>query len=234
LSGRNISGFGYPMIQSAIASPDGWIRFLEILESEGFTLEGGSFFLPRSSDKGLPKSLEQQLQWKWTLRQAFAQKTLLFFDNKILSNSDLVEHYILRRIELLYSNTTTCLNPRQMAAVIRKLVKISNKWGVTVRRDRLDVSFSDYGEFLSHPLVRYLNDRDNAIWDKIDLFSNTIKDGLWTQESILSLSSYSQEEYIPDFKLDTFFTQDVNEVKYRIKASIQTKALNDLIKAKKE
>lgn len=233
LSGQNISGFGFPLIQSAIASADGWIRFLEILESEGFTPTGGSYFEPRTSDKGLPKSLAQQLQWKWTIRQAFAQNTLLFFDNKILTESKLVEHYILRRIDLLYSNTTTCLKPRQMAAVIKQLVKFSDKWGVTVRTDCLDVRFSPEGEFLSHPLIRYLNFRDNSIWDKIDLFSNIIKDSLWTHEGIMSLRSYTQEEYIPDFKLDTFFSRDVNEVKHRVKISVQTKALDDLIKAER-
>jgi hypothetical protein len=44
------------------------------------------------------------------------------------------------------------------------------------------------------------------------------------------LSSYSQEEYIPSLTLDTFFAVNLNEVKHKIKTSIQIKSVNKLMR----
>jgi hypothetical protein len=61
--GQNISGFGYQMVEQANASPAGWIRFLEILELEGFIARGEVILLPGNHDKELSKSLKSQLTW---------------------------------------------------------------------------------------------------------------------------------------------------------------------------
>jgi hypothetical protein len=47
-NGLNISGFGYPMIVQANASMTGWVRFLEILESEGFRSVGSVVLIPEN------------------------------------------------------------------------------------------------------------------------------------------------------------------------------------------
>jgi len=92
----------------------------------------------------------------------------------------------------------------------------------------LDIIFID-DELVSHPLVRYLNDRNNIIFDKVEQFHIYVQDRLFNQADILTLSSYSQEEYIPSMTVDVFFSEDINEVKHKIKSSIQHKAIKKLM-----
>jgi len=67
----------------------------------------------------------------------------------------------------------------------------------------------------------------------MEQFNDIIKDSLFNSSNILTLSSYSQEEYIPSMTVDTFFSQDINEVKHKIKSSIQSKAFKSLMKTYK-
>lgn len=227
--GINISGFGYPMIVQANASMTGWVRFLEILESEGFTSVGSVVLLPESKTR-TSKSWVSEVTWLWTLRNCFAHNLLLVCGNIVFSYSDVLEHYILKRIELLHDQlTSSSLNRRQYVKLITKLNKLSKRWGVAVQQDYLDVIFID-NELVSHPLVRYLNLRNNIIFDKIEVYNDHIKDSLFTQENTLKLSSYSQEEFIPSFTVDTFFVDDINQYKHKIKTSILSKSVNSLMR----
>jgi len=61
--GRNISGFGYSMIKQAKASLPSWIRFLELLELEGFRPIGAALLLPGTEEMELSKSLKSELNW---------------------------------------------------------------------------------------------------------------------------------------------------------------------------
>jgi hypothetical protein len=94
----------------------------------------------------------------------------------------------------------------------------------------LDIAFIG-DELVSHPFVRYLNLRNNIIFDKIEVFNISIQSGLFNQSSILDLSSYSQEEFIPSLNVTTFFTDDLNSVKHKIKTSILSRSINKLIKS---
>lgn len=228
-NGLNISGFGYPMIVQANASMTGWVRFLEILESEGFRSVGSVVLIPENKMR-TSKSWVSEVTWLWTLRNCFAHNLLLVYGDKILSYSDVLESYILKRIELLYNQlTSSSLDRRQYIKLINKLNVLSRRWGVTVQQDCLDIIFVG-DELVAHPFVRYLNLRNNIIFDKIELYNENIKDSLFSQENTLKLSSYSQEEFIPSLTVDTFFTEDINEHKFKIKNSILRKSVNSLMK----
>jgi len=233
LNGHNISGFGYAMIKRANASLTGWIRFLEILESEDFLSTGATLLLPGNNDKALARSTESKVAWLYTLRKSFAHKLFLAYGNIIFSYSDLMEHYVLQRIELLNKQATSSLEYKQFLKLSRKIILLSQRRGVAVKLSCLDISFVG-DELVSHPLVRYLNVRNNLIWDKIEQFNIVIQDSLFSQDSILELCSYSQEEYIPSLNLDTFFTEDVNELKHKVKTSVQYKAIKSLMNANKD
>jgi hypothetical protein len=97
-----------------------------------------------------------------------------------------------------------------------------------VKVNCLDINFID-DELVSHPIVRYLNDRNNQIFDKIEIFGNLTKDRLFSTEGILSLASYSQEEYIPSMSLDSFYVKDINEIKFKIRSSVQSRAFRKLM-----
>jgi hypothetical protein len=60
-NGQNISGFGFPMIKQANASLKGWLRFLEILESEGFITQGAVLLYPGQNVIELSKTLKAEL-----------------------------------------------------------------------------------------------------------------------------------------------------------------------------
>jgi hypothetical protein len=176
------------------------------------------------------KSWVSEVTWLWTLRNCFAHNLLLVYGDKILSYSDVLESYILKRIELLYNQlTSSSLDRRQYIKLINKLNVLSRRWGVTVQQDCLDIIFVG-DELVAHPFVRYLNLRNNIIFDKIELYNENIKDSLFSQENTLKLSSYSQEEFIPSLTVDTFFTEDINEHKFKIKNSILRKSVNSLMK----
>uniref|UniRef100_A0A2V0RIK9 Uncharacterized protein n=1 Tax=viral metagenome TaxID=1070528 RepID=A0A2V0RIK9_9ZZZZ len=104
----------------------------------------------------------------------------------------------------------------------------SKRWGVAVKLNCLDIIFID-DELVSHPLVRYLNMRNNIIFDKVELFNENLRSGIYSQESVLRLASYSQEEFIPSLTVDTFFTEDINELKHKLKTSIQHKAVKRMM-----
>jgi len=233
LNGQNISGFGYAMVKRAHASLPEWIRFLEILESEGFLSTGATLLLPGSGDKALAKSTESEVTWLWTLRNSFADKLFLVYHDVVFSYSDLMEHYVLQRIELLNKQATSSLDYKDFLKLSRKIIKISQRRGVAVKLSCLDISFVD-DELVSHPLVRYLNLRNNLIWDKVEYFYTVIQDSLFSQTNILELCSYSKEEYIPSLNLDTFFTEDVNQLKHKIRTSVQYKAIKGLMNAHKD
>jgi hypothetical protein len=218
------------MIKQASASLIGWIRFLEILELEGFTALGAVLLLPGNQGKELSFSMKSQLAWLWTLRNCFAHNWFINYGNITLSQSNLLEYYILERIELLSKQANSCLNYKDFRKLTHKIVRISKSWGVAVKLDCLDIAFIG-DELVSHPLVRYLNLRNNIIFVKIEQFNNLIKDSLWSSSDILMLSSYSQEEYIPSLTLDTFFADNLNEVKHKLKTSIQIKSVNKLMKS---
>jgi hypothetical protein len=61
LRGQNISGFGYPLVKQSFESFNGWIRFLEILEQEGFLSTGAVLLLPGHGVLELSKSSLTQL-----------------------------------------------------------------------------------------------------------------------------------------------------------------------------
>jgi hypothetical protein len=107
---------------------------------------------------------------------------------------------------------------------------LSKRWGVTETADGLDIRFNHLDELISHPLVRYLNYRNNIIFDKIEYFNKVIQSGLFEQESILKLSSYSQEEFIPSKGLDSFFTNNINELKFKVKSSTQLRSVQALMR----
>jgi hypothetical protein len=107
---------------------------------------------------------------------------------------------------------------------------LSKRWGVTETADGLDIRFNHLDELISHPLVRYLNYRNNIIFDKIEYFNKVIQSGLFEQESILKLSSYSQEEFIPSKGLDSFFTNNTNELKFKVKSSTQLRSVQALMR----
>jgi hypothetical protein len=94
----------------------------------------------------------------------------------------------------------------------------------------LDISFIQ-DVLVVHPFVRYINIRNNEIFNKIAHFSLLIQQGLFTQTDILKLSSYAAEEYIPSLTLDTFFIDDIKVQQHKIKTSIQHKALIRLMKS---
>jgi hypothetical protein len=127
---------------------------------------------------------------------------------------------------LLYKQLTSSLDRKDYLRVISKINFLSKLYVVVVEQRYLDIIFID-DELVSHPLVRYLNDRNNIIFDKIEQFHIYVQDRLFNREDILSLSSYSQEEYIPSLTVDVFFSEDINEVKHKIKSSIQHKALKE-------
>jgi hypothetical protein len=49
------------MVKAANASVTGWIRFLEILESECFIVKGGPLIYPGLSCNGLPEQFKRNL-----------------------------------------------------------------------------------------------------------------------------------------------------------------------------
>uniref|UniRef100_A0A2V0RNP5 RdRp n=1 Tax=viral metagenome TaxID=1070528 RepID=A0A2V0RNP5_9ZZZZ len=59
--GQNISGFGFQMVEQALASINSWIRFLEILELENFTSAGAVLLLPGHNVIELSRSIINQL-----------------------------------------------------------------------------------------------------------------------------------------------------------------------------
>jgi hypothetical protein len=60
--GKNISGFGYQMVKAANADEISWIRYLEILISEGFLPASSPLLLPQLEDlSGLPNKLRTKL-----------------------------------------------------------------------------------------------------------------------------------------------------------------------------
>ena len=139
-----------------------------------------------------------------------------------------MEHYVQCRIELLYKQISSSLSRGQYIRLTNRIVSISKRWGVTVKLNCLDIIFID-DELVSHPIVRYLNDRNNIIFDKIETFSELTQSNMFSTEGILSLASYSQEEYIPSMTLDTFYVQDINEIKFKLKNSIQSRAFRRLM-----
>jgi hypothetical protein len=217
------------MIKQANASVIGWIRFLEILEMEGFLNTGAILLAPGHNVIELSRTIMNQLNWLWTLRNAFAHNILLCYGNDIIiSHSDLMEYYVLQRIELLYKQLSSSLKRKDMIRLQNQIHLLSKRWGVTVKSDRLDIIFIG-NELVSHPLIRYLNLRNNIIFDKIEQYHEITKDSLFSTENILALQSYIQEEFIPSLTLDTFFVKDINEVKHRIRNSVFTKTINQLM-----
>jgi hypothetical protein len=107
--------------------------------------------------------------------------------------------------------------------------KKSKVFGVTVRQNCLDVNFVNEKLF-SHPIVSYLNIRNNKIFDKIIEFSDQMDERLFSTEYVLSLASYTQEEYIPSLTFDTFFSNDINSLKFKIRDSVQNKSFTALMK----
>jgi hypothetical protein len=217
------------MIEKANADPKGWIRFLEILESEGFTSTEDVCLLPETDDKELSKSLKSHITWLWTLRNSFAHNTILCYGNIAISNDDLIEQYVLQRLQLLQNQAMSSLKRGQYLSLTRKIENLSKCWGVTVKQDCLDISFHN-GKLVSHPLVHYLNLRNNIIFDKIDYFQDLIKTGLYDRQGILSFRSYTESEYIPSLNLDVFFVSDLNEFKSKLKVSVLNKSYNSLMK----
>jgi hypothetical protein len=141
-----------------------------------------------------------------------------------------MEHYVLQRIELLNRQATSSLEYKDFLKLTRKIISLSQRWGVAVELSCLDISFLGE-ELVSHPFVRYLNVRNNIIFDKIEQFNIIIQDSLFSQKSILELCSYSKEEYIPSLNLDTFFTDDVNKLKHKVRTSVQYKTIKSLMNA---
>jgi len=90
----------------------------------------------------------------------------------------------------------------------------------------LDIALSSEGKLVSHPLVRYLQVRNTIISEKIEQFSEIVH-GI---NNNIVLDINSQEEYIPSLTLDTFFAEDINQVKHDIKSSVQSKSMKALIK----
>jgi hypothetical protein len=234
LNGTNISGFGYQMVMQAYASAASWVRFHELLEYEGFFSEGGlNLISPHTNGLGLPKRAFRELNHIWALRLGFAQRLLIATDNVTLSYADLQEYYIHERIALLSKQSSSFLPRNQMENLIKKIQKLSRQRGQAVVLTRLDISFSTEGEFNSHPIVRYLNERNNTIWDKIEAMNEMLKTGLYSQGNTIRMLEYSQEEYIPSLNLDSFFTEDTNEYKALLKISVQQKAFRKLIRSLK-
>jgi len=229
LNGINISGFGFKLIRDASATPANWVRFLEILISEQFYSDDSPLLFPVIDEKELSWSYRRQLIWAWTIRQAFAQKLILTDGNRVFSYKDLMEHYVLQRIFLLCNQTNSSLSRKQYLRVTSKIQEISKCWGVEVKENFLDVSFVN-NELVGHPLVRYLVERNNLIYDKIITYNEVLRGGIFDQESILSFTSYAQEEYIPSFKLDTFFTKDLNQLRNTLKTSTLHKSISTLMK----
>jgi hypothetical protein len=97
----------------------------------------------------------------------------------------------------------------------------------------LDIIFID-DELVSHPLVRYLNIKSNLVFDKIEQLYDTQQDSLFNQKDILSLTSYTEEEFIPNLSVDVFFTNNINEVKHKVKTSVQSKAFKRLMSSLKD
>jgi hypothetical protein len=108
------------------------------------------------------------------------------------------------------------------------IISDSKRRGVTVKPNCLDISFIG-DELVSHPLIRYLNLRNNIIFDKIEEFNNITKESLFSRSDILSLSSYSEEEFIPSMSVDAFFIHDQNELKFKLKNSVYIKSFNSLM-----
>jgi hypothetical protein len=213
---------------NANASILGWVRYIEILESENFISTSAPFLLPGENGRGLPRKFISQLMWFTTLRQAYNRRLFLVSGNYILSDLDLLQFYIDERLGLLYKQISSSLSRSQYIRLTNRIVKISKCWGVTVKVNCLDINFID-DELVSHPIVRYLNDRNNQIFDKIEIFGNLTKDRLFSTEGILSLASYSKEEYIPSMSLDSFYVKDINEIKFKIRSSVQSRAFRKLM-----
>jgi hypothetical protein len=70
--------------------------------------------------------------------------------------------------------------------------------------------------------------------DKIEYFHIVTQDSLFDQQSILKLASYTEEEYIPSLTLDTFYTNDINELKFKMKNSILIKSVNSVMNSIKD
>jgi hypothetical protein len=90
----------------------------------------------------------------------------------------------MERIKLLYQQSSYNLKYREFKRLTRKIQMISLKWGVTVKGNHLDISFIN-DELVSHPLLRYLNERNNLIFDKIELLNDRLKTGLFSTEDFL-------------------------------------------------
>jgi hypothetical protein len=67
---------------------------------------------------------------------------------------------------LLYNQASSSLKRKQYDQVILKILQASKRWGVEVKADFLDVRFVN-NELVCHPLVRYLNERNNIILIKL-------------------------------------------------------------------
>jgi hypothetical protein len=149
--------------------------------------------------------------------------------NLLLSPADVLEYIVHERIALLYRQANSCLSRSDYSRLLVLINNLSKRWGVEAEQDLLDIAFSR-GELVSHPFVRYLNERNTIIFDKIAAYSKYIQTGLFSKEAILELSSYAQEEYIPSLTLDNFFSNDINALKHALSVSIRSKAVSKLIK----
>jgi len=234
--GMNISGFGYNMLKQANASINGWIRYLEILESEGFITIGRLILLPGNNGLGLPNRIISQLTWLWTLRSTLAHSTILVYGNICLSKSDLIKYIVDERLILLNNQVNSSLKytEHQFNKVKKRIQDISKCQGVVVKADYLDVKFIN-DELISHPIVRYQNGRLELLFDKIESFSEIVHKGYFDSSYILELSSYTELEYIPSTKLDNFYTDtNLNELKSTIKNSVHSRSFDKLMKFMKD
>jgi hypothetical protein len=179
LNGQNISGFGFSMISQAIASETGWIRFLEILEAEGFIQVGALILFPGIDSKELSNESLHKIHWLWAVRNAFAHNLLLVVGNEVCNHRDLMEQYVLQRISLLNCQCSSWLRRSAYLKLYKVRQLLSKRWGVTETADGLDIRFNHLDELISHPLVRYLNYRNNIIFDKIEYFNKVIQSGLF-------------------------------------------------------
>jgi hypothetical protein len=159
---------------------------------------------------------------------AHAQHLFISDGNTVYSSDILLKYVVLHRLKLLRNQANLASHPKLLTKVKTKVKSLSLKWGVIVKDLSLDISLIQ-DESVNHPFVRYAKFRMNVIQDKIATLQMFVQTEVFPSD-LLSFSTYSDEEFIPFLANATFYTDDINEHKNKIKFSILSKSFDELIK----
>jgi hypothetical protein len=207
----------------------GWFRLLEILQLENFINMEGHLCFPDVQWYDLSPdeltSVHQRFIWFNTCKMAITHQLLVADGNgNILSNDDVMEHYVLEHIIGINNQLKSLPKRHHLNKVFNRIKKISSRFGVQINTDLFQLTWIENDHVtLAHPIVLYLDQNGSKYFSKLIEFHKIIKDKLWTQKSTILLNDWSKELIIPSMKLDVFFNDDRQEnIKFSSKTISRT------------